>query len=47
MKTSENNKCATLGKAIQNPKYFCHDLGNGVAVYRAGTIYGNHYLLME
>ena len=47
MKTSKNNRCATLGKAIQNPKYFCRYLGNGVAVCRAGTIYGNHHLLME
>ena len=46
MKTSENNKCATLSKATKNPKYFCY-LDNGVKVYRAGTIYGNHHLLVE
>ena len=47
MKTSENNKCSTLGRAIKNPKYFCGYLGNGVTVYGAGTIYGNHHLLVE
>ena len=34
-------------KPSQNPKYFSRYLDNGVIVYRAGTIYDDHHLLME